>query len=138
MNNIVAAHLGALDDDGHDEGHRPKGRRTLGGTTFGAENDHARPAEGGVIMNPDDRWSIEVFVGEIDGETDAEVRMTKIDNRNFSGRGKAKLNPADRNVSVIGEEIAIARALSDLSHKLLHSATVGVESMTHEKARLHR
>ena len=43
-------------------------------------------------MNTDDRWSIEVFVGEIDGETDAEVSMTKIDNRNFSGRGKAKLN----------------------------------------------
>jgi hypothetical protein len=52
-------------------------------------------------MNTDDRWSMEVFVAEIDGETDAEVRMTKIDNRNFSGRGKAKLNPADRNVSVI-------------------------------------
>ena len=66
------------------------------------------------------------------------VSGIKIDNRNFSGRGKAKLNPADRNVSVIGEEIAIARALSDLSHKLLHSAAVGVESMTHEKARLHR
>ena len=90
------------------------------------------------MMNTDDRWSMEVFVGEIDGETDAEVRMIKIDNRNFSGRGKARLNPADRNVSVIGEEIAIARALSDLSHKLLHSAAVGVENMTHEKARLHR
>ena len=89
-------------------------------------------------MNAGDRWSMEVSVGEIDGETDAEVRMIKIDNRNFSGRGKSKLNPADRKVSVIGEEIAIARALSDLSHKLLHSAAVGVESMTHEKARLHR
>ena len=89
-------------------------------------------------MNTDDRWSIEVFVGEIDGETDAEVCMTKIDNRNFSGRGKAKLNPADQDVAMIGEEIAIARALSDLSHKLLHSAAIGVESMTHEKARLHR
>jgi hypothetical protein len=44
---------------------------------------YARPAEGGVIMNTDDRWSMEVFVGEIDGETDAEVRMIKIDNRNF-------------------------------------------------------
>ncbi len=89
-------------------------------------------------MNADDRWSIEVFVAEIDGETDAEIRMTKVDNRNFSGRGKAKLNPVDRNVTVIGEEIAIARALSDLSHKLLHSAAVGVETMTHEKAHLHR
>jgi Rv2632c-like len=48
------------------------------------------------------------------------------------------LNPADQNVAVIGEEIAIARALSDLSHNLLHSAAGGVESMTHERARLHR
>ena len=89
-------------------------------------------------MNTDDRWSMEVFVAEIDGETDAQARLAKADNRNFCGRGTAKLNPADRNVAAIGEEIAIARALSDLSHKLLHSAAVGVESMTHEKAHLHR
>jgi len=89
-------------------------------------------------MKADNRWSMKVFVAEIDGETDAEARLTMADSRNFSGRGQAKLNPADRNVAVIGEEIAIARALSDLSHKLLHSAAVGVESMTHEKARLHR
>lgn len=89
-------------------------------------------------MNTDDRWSIEVFVAEIDGETDAEARLTRADNRSFSGRGKARLNPSDQDVAVIGEEIAIARALSDLSHKLLHSAAVGVETMTHEKARLHR
>jgi hypothetical protein len=89
-------------------------------------------------MNDAGRWSLEVFVAEIDGETDAEAYLTRADNRNFSGRGKAKLNPADRNVGMIGEEIAIARALSDLSHKLLHSAAAGVESMTHEKAHLHR
>jgi hypothetical protein len=89
-------------------------------------------------MNADDRWSMMVFVAEVDGETDAEARLTKADSRHFSGRGKARLDPADRNVAVIGEEIAIARALSDLSHKLLHSAAVGVESMTHERARLHR
>jgi hypothetical protein len=89
-------------------------------------------------MKADDRWSMEAFVAEIDGETDAEARLAKADSRNLWGRGKAKLNPADRNVGVIGEEIAIARALPDLSHKLLHSAAVGVESMTHAKSRLHR
>ena len=89
-------------------------------------------------MSTDDRWSMAVFVAEIDDETDAEAFLTRADNRNFSGRGKAKLNPADRDVALIGEEIAIARALSDLSHKLLHSAAAGVESMTHEKARLHQ
>jgi hypothetical protein len=89
-------------------------------------------------MNTDDRWSMELFVAEIDGETDAEARLTKAGNRDFSGRGKARLNPADRKVAMIGEEIAMARALSDLSHKLLHAAAVGVESMTHERAHLHR
>jgi hypothetical protein len=39
-------------------------------------------------MNADDRWSMEVFVAEIDGETDAEARLAKADNRNFSGRGR--------------------------------------------------
>jgi Domain of unknown function (DUF1876) len=89
-------------------------------------------------MNTDGRWSMAVFVAEIDDETDAEAFLTRADDRNFSGRGKARLNPADRDVAMIGEEIAIARALSDLSHKLLHSAAVGVESMTHQKTRLHR
>ena len=89
-------------------------------------------------MSADDRWSIAVFVAGIDDETDAEAFLTRADHRNFSGRGKAKLNPADRDVALIGEEIAIARALTDLSHKLLHSAAVGVESMTYDKARLHR
>jgi hypothetical protein len=89
-------------------------------------------------MSTDNGWSMAVFVAEVDGETDAEAYLTRADNRNFSGRGKAKLNPADQDVAMIGEEIAIARALSDLSHKLLHSAAVGVETMTHEKARLHR
>ena len=89
-------------------------------------------------MNTDGHWSMAVFVAEIDGETDAEAFLTRADDRNFSGRGKAKLNPADRNVAMIGEEIAIARALSDLSHKLLHSAAVGVEGMTHQRAHLHR
>jgi len=89
-------------------------------------------------METYDGWSIEVFVAELDGETDAEARLTKADSRNFTGRGKAKLNPAEQDVAMIGEEIAIARALADLSHKLLHSAAVGVESMTHERSHLHR
>ena len=49
-------------------------------------------------MNTDDRWSMEVFVAEIDGETNAEVRMTKIDNRNFSGprQGEAESGRPER------------------------------------------
>lgn len=89
-------------------------------------------------MSAADRWSVEVFVGELDGETDAEARLITADNHYMSGRGKARLNPASRNVSAIGEEIAIARALSDLAHKLLHSAASGVESLTHDRTRPHQ
>jgi hypothetical protein len=35
-------------------------------------------------MNTDDRWSMEVFVAEIDGETDAEACLTKADNSTFA------------------------------------------------------
>jgi hypothetical protein len=37
----------------------------------------------------------------------------------------------------IGEEIAAARALSDLAHRLLSYAAGQIEDITHERARLH-
>jgi hypothetical protein len=36
----------------------------------------------------------------------------------------------------IGEEIAAARALSDLAHQLLSDAAGQIEGITHERARL--
>ncbi len=33
--------------------------------------------------------------------------------------------------------IAVARALSDLAHHVLHAAAADVEGMTHERAHLH-
>ena len=39
-----------------------------------------------------------------------------------TGHGRARLNPADREVAKIGVEIAVARALSDLAHKLPFAA----------------
>jgi Domain of unknown function (DUF1876) len=40
----------------------------------------------------------------------------------FTGRGRARRNPTDPSVPVIGEELAAARALSDLAHKLVEAA----------------
>jgi hypothetical protein len=39
-------------------------------------------------------------------------------------------------VPEIGDEIAAARALSDLGHRLIHAATEDVEAVTGEAARL--
>ena len=41
----------------------------------------------------------------------------------FTGSGRARRNPADVNLPMIGEELAVARALSDLAHRLVDAAT---------------
>ena len=84
-------------------------------------------------MSMSDGWTVRLSIGE----TDVEARLVMDGNEGLTGRGKANLNPADRKVKKIGAEIAVARALSDLAHKLLHAAAADVEGLTHEPARLH-
>jgi len=66
-----------------------------------------------------DRWPVELSIVKDDGQTLAEVRLIMADGDDLSGHGKARLNPADPDVTEIGEEIAVARAMSGLAHKLL-------------------
>jgi hypothetical protein len=44
----------------------------------------------------------------------------------FESRGKALRNPADPSIPVIGEELAIARSLADLSAQMLEAAQAKV------------
>jgi len=88
-------------------------------------------------MSIGERWSVHLTAQESDGETVAVARLNMDGDEQLAGHGRARLNPLDQGVEKIGAEIAIARALSDLAHKLLHAAAVDVEGMTHEKARLH-
>lgn len=82
-------------------------------------------------------WHVDIYIGEQDGETHAEARLRTGEQVSLVGKGKAKLNPTDRDVPEIGDELAVARALSDLAHRLLHAAAEDIEGMTHEKAHLH-
>jgi hypothetical protein len=88
-------------------------------------------------MNTSDRWSVRLNIVEIDNQTHAEARLVTPGGGELVGRGEARRDPADREVAVIGEQIAAARALSDLAGKLLHMATEGIECITHEPAHLH-
>ena len=83
-----------------------------------------------------DRWPVEISLQEEDGKTLAKARLTK-DGAGVTGHGLARRNPDDREVMQIGEEIAAARALSDLAHRLLSYAAGQIEDITHERARLH-
>jgi len=76
-------------------------------------------------------------VSERDGSTDAEARLPMSSGTDLTGHGTARRNPTDENVTKIGEELAVARALSDLAHRLLRVATADVETVTHERAHLH-
>lgn len=88
-------------------------------------------------MNTVGNWSVTLSVSERDGGTEAEARLHMGQDAKLTGHGSARRNPADRNITKIGEELAVARALSDLAHRLLHMATADVEAVTHEHAHLH-
>ncbi len=83
-----------------------------------------------------DHWPVDITLHEEGRETRADARLTRNDGIRMSGHGVARRNPDDRAVTEIGEEIAAARALSDLAHKLLSSAAGEIEAITHERARL--
>ncbi len=88
-------------------------------------------------MNATGDWSVALSVSERGPGTEAEARLLMGGGAELAGHGSARRNLADPNVTRIGEELAIARALSDLAHRLLHMASTDVETVTHERADLH-
>lgn len=78
-------------------------------------------------------WTVEVSIDEHEGLTRAKARL-RWRERESVGVGMARLNPADRNVAEIGDELAVARALSDLGKRMRAEAAEDIESVTHEPA----
>ena len=81
-------------------------------------------------------WTIVVDVDEHEGRTRAVARLDRGQSEDLVGVGLARLSPADRDVPEIGDELAAARALSELSHRLLDAAADDIEQITHEPAHL--
>jgi hypothetical protein len=69
---------------------------------------------------------IAVEFDEDEDHTDASATAT-LNDREFLGAGRARRNRVDPNVPAIGEELALSRALADLSHRLLSTATDDLE-----------
>ncbi|MEV5535765.1 DUF1876 domain-containing protein [Saccharopolyspora shandongensis] len=88
-------------------------------------------------MTSTQRWTVDIDLYEDADHTHAEARLHTRDATDLRGKGKARRNPEDRNVPEIGDELAAARALYDLAHRLLKSAEIDVEQMTGEPAHLH-
>jgi hypothetical protein len=81
-------------------------------------------------------WSVMLSVSARDDSTEADARLPMSGGTALTGHGTARRNPSDENVTKIGEELAVARALSDLAHRLLRVATADVETVTHGRAHL--
>ncbi len=82
-------------------------------------------------------WHVDIFIGEREGRTHAEARLRPGDEVTLTATGTARLNPADRDVPEIGDELAVARALSHLADRLLHVAADDIEEITHEHVHVH-
>ena len=68
--------------------------------------------------------------------TEARVSLMLKGTR-FTGVGRARRNPTDPSVPVVGEELATARALSDLAHHLVESAADTLGEAQGRPAQLH-
>jgi hypothetical protein len=81
-------------------------------------------------------WNVAVEIDEHDGKTRAIARL-RTESAELTAVGLARLSPNDRDVPEIGDELATARALSELSHQLLDTAANDIEQVTHKPTHLH-
>lgn len=75
---------------------------------------------------PEQSWRVHVTFTEDEDRTRADA-ILGLASRTFHGFGQARRAPQDPSVPVIGQELAAARALADLSHQLLEEAAGRIE-----------
>lgn len=78
------------------------------------------------------KWNAEITIHEVGREVTAEARLRGENSGSLVGHGSAIRKATDENVPAIGDELAAARAFSDLSHQLLHNAAEDIEAHTRQ------
>jgi len=81
-------------------------------------------------------WIVDLNFEEDDNRTTCTASLSGFSAPGVRGLGVARRNPDDSPDSTIGEELAAARACSNLAHELVNKAASGIESRTHETAHL--
>jgi len=80
-------------------------------------------------------WSAKVFLFEQDGQTRADAVLDTGENA-LHGYGAARCRSGEKDVPEIGDELAAARALSDLGHKLIGAAAGDLEGVGQQPVQL--
>ncbi len=74
-------------------------------------------------------FDIQITIGLVEDETRTQaVVLFDVAGKRFEGTGVARRAPDDPSVPEVGEELAAARAFSDLAHQLLDAATERIET----------
>ena len=84
----------------------------------------------------DRTWRVNIAFTEEDTRTRADA-ILELASQRFHGFGHAKRAPGDPSIPVVGEDLAAARALSDLSHQLLHAAAERIEEFEGHPVNVH-
>ena len=84
----------------------------------------------------DQIWQVNVAFTEDGAQTRADA-ILELAGQRYHGWGRAKRAPEDPSVPVIGQDLAAARALSDLSHQLLDAAADRIEAAEGRRAEVH-
>lgn len=86
-------------------------------------------------MSEHKTWSMTIDLDETPDRTDAKVTL-RMGDAECTAEGHARRNPDDPNVPRIGEELATARALAELSNKLVEESASILESHLGRKVEL--
>jgi hypothetical protein len=87
------------------------------------------------MSEPEQSWRVEISFTEDADRTRADA-ILELASQRFHGFGQARRAPQDRRLPVVGQDLAAARALSDLSHKLLDAAAQRIESSEGQPVKL--
>ncbi|GAA3029795.1 hypothetical protein GCM10020229_46480 [Kitasatospora albolonga] len=82
------------------------------------------------------QWNVALVFEEDENRTTCTASLEGFSAPGVRGLGIARRNPDDAPDSTVGEELAAARACSNLAHELILKAASGIESHTHREARL--
>jgi hypothetical protein len=74
----------------------------------------------------DKHWDVQIDITEDADTTTAQATLTMPAQARLTGYGEAHRNPVDRPAAAIGDELAAARALEDLTSQLLSVANQDV------------
>jgi len=114
------------------------GERTLVYPGSDSYLEHVPGAETGEGTDTTKVWRVQVSVVESAGRTTAEAVLVAETPGHLRAVGRARRDPHDVDVPLIGDEIAVGRALRRLADRLLGDAESDIESSTGVPAHVHQ